>query len=54
MLLAKRISGFQALALFKEYDVDKYLVDHYDLLHTQGTGYVLDVIQRLVERRKRR
>lgn len=50
----KRIGGLQTLALFKEYDVDEYLLNHYDLLHTQGTGYVIDVIDRFIRRRKRR
>lgn len=51
---SKNIGGLQALALFKEYDIDEYLVKHYDLLHTQGTGYVIDEIDRLIRRRKRK
>ena len=51
---ARGLSGLQALALLKRYDVDDYLIDHYDLLHTQGTGYVLDEIDRLIQRRKRK
>ena len=51
---SKRMSGLEVLALFKEYGVDKYLFEHYDLLHTQGTGYVLDEIGRIIQRRKRR
>ena len=51
---ARGLSGLQALALLKRYDVDDYLIDHYDLLHTQGTGYVLDEIDRFIQRRKRR
>ena len=49
----KKIGGLQALAIFKEYDVDEFLLNHYDLLHTQGTGYVLDEIERFITRRKR-
>ncbi len=52
--ICKRISGLQALALFKEFDADEFLLMHYDLLHTQGTGYVIDEVQRLIERRKKR
>lgn len=52
--LSKRISGLQALALFKEYEADEFLLKHYDLLHTQGTGYVLDEIQKYIDRRKKR
>lgn len=52
--LSKGMSGLQALALFTEYEADKFLVEHYDLLHTQGTGYVLDEVQRFLDRRKKR
>ena len=52
--LAKGLSGLQAYALFKRFEVDDYLMDHYDLLHTQGTGYVMDEIDRFIQRRKRR
>ncbi|MBO4500417.1 MAG: DUF3791 domain-containing protein [Bacteroidaceae bacterium] len=31
---SKNIGGLQALALFKEYGVDDFLINHYDLLHT--------------------
>ena len=51
---AEGISGLQALALFKEYDVDEFLMGHYDLLHTQGTGYILDEINRFIQKRKRK
>lgn len=50
----KGIGGLQALALFKEKDVDEYLLKHYDLLHTQGTNYVIDEIDRFIQRRKRK
>lgn len=52
--LAKGMTGLQALALFKRYGADDYLMEHYDLLHTQGTGYVIDEIDRFIQRRKRR
>ncbi len=52
--ISKRIGGLQALAIFKEYGVDAFLFSHYDLLHTQGTGYVIDEIQRFINRRKKR
>lgn len=51
---AKGITGLQALALLKRYGVDGFLIDHFDLLHTQGTGYVIDEIDRFIQRRKRR
>ena len=51
--LSKGLGGLQAFALFKEYEVDEFLMGHYDLLHTQGTGYVMDEIDRYIRRRKR-
>lgn len=52
--LSKGISGLHALAIFKEYGADEFLLKHYDLLHTQGTGYVIDEVQRFIDRRKKR
>lgn len=52
--LTKGKTGLQVLALFKRYGVDNFLIDHYDLLHTQGTGYVIDKIDRFIQKRKRR
>ncbi len=52
--LAKGLTGLQALALFKRYRVNDFLIDHYDLFHTQGTGYVIDEVDRFIQRRKRR
>ncbi len=51
--LSNGMGGLQALALFKEYDVDEFLINNYDLLHTQGTGYVIDEINRFIQRRRR-
>lgn len=52
--LSKGMGGLQALALFKEYDADDFLFDNYDLLHTQGTGYVIDEIDRFIQKRRRK
>ena len=49
----KQISGMRAWVLFKETGADEYVIDNYDLLHTQGMDYVLDDIQRFINRRKR-
>ena len=51
--LSNGMGGLQALALFKEYDADEFLLNNYDLLHTQGTGYVIDEIDRFIQRRRR-
>ena len=52
--ISKRMGGLQAISVFKQYDVDAFLVENYDLLHTQGTGYVLDEIDGFINRRKRK
>jgi len=52
--ISKRMGGLQALALFKEYEADEFLLKHYDLLYTQGTGYVIDEVQRYIDRRKKK
>jgi hypothetical protein len=51
--IRKQISGMRAWVIFKESSADKYVIDNYDLLHTQGLDYVLDDIQRFINRRKR-
>ncbi|MBO7114244.1 MAG: DUF3791 domain-containing protein [Bacteroidaceae bacterium] len=49
----KQISGMRAWVLFKESGADEYVIDNYDLLHTQGMDYILDDIQRFINRRRR-
>lgn len=49
----KQISGIRAWVTFKESGVDDYIINNYDLLHTQGLEYVLNDIQRFINRRKR-
>jgi len=51
--IRKQISGMRAWVIFKESSADEYVIDNYDLLHTQGMDYVLDDIQRFINRRKR-
>ena len=51
--IRKQISGMRAWVIFKESSADEYVIDNYDLLHTQGLEYVLDDIQRFINRRKR-
>ena len=51
--IRKQISGMRAWVIFKESSADEYIIDNYDLLHTQGSEYVLDDIQRFIDRRKR-
>lgn len=51
--IRKQISGMRAWVIFKESGADEYVIDNYDLLHTQGLEYVLDDVQRFINRRKR-
>jgi len=51
--IRKQITGMRAWVKFKESSADEYVIDNYDLLHTQGLEYVLDDIQRFINRRKR-
>lgn len=51
--ISKRISGLSAWTVFKESGADEYIIENYDLLHTQGLEYLLDDIQRFINRRKR-
>lgn len=49
----KHLPGMRAWVLFKESSADEYIVNNYDLLHTQGLEYVLDDIQRFINRRNK-
>lgn len=51
--IERKISGMKAWVEFKESGVDDYLIDNYDMLHTQGTDYVLEDIHHLIARKKR-
>lgn len=51
--IQKQISGMLAWVLFKESGADDYVIDNYDLLHTQGLEYVLADIERVIKKRKR-
>lgn len=50
--IRNQISGMRAWVIFKESSADEYVIENYDLLHTQGLEYVLDDIQRYINRRK--
>lgn len=51
--LREHISGMRAWLLFKETGADDYIIDNYDLLHTQGIDYILDDIQHFINKRKK-
>ena len=48
----KNVTGKKALADFEDYDVFGFLAVGYDVLHTQGIGYIIDEINGYLESRK--
>lgn len=52
--IGKHISGLRAWVDFKEYGVDDYIINNYDLLHTQGTEFILEDIHQYIHRRGKR
>lgn len=50
--IRRGISGMQAWVCFKETGADDFVVNNFDLLHTQGMDYILDEIQRFIDKRR--
>ncbi|GAB3353425.1 hypothetical protein GCM10027566_13830 [Arachidicoccus ginsenosidivorans] len=46
-------SSEKVLELFNLYGVIDYLVEVYEMLHTQGEGYIMEEIDRFIENRKK-
>ncbi|MDR1408757.1 MAG: DUF3791 domain-containing protein [Oscillospiraceae bacterium] len=40
--MAKKMTGKQAIELFKKYGVSDYVMSHYEALHTTGWQYIVD------------
>ena len=51
--IRRGISGMQAWVCFKETGADDFVVNNFDLLHTQGMDYILDEIQRFINKRRK-
>lgn len=51
--IRERLTGIRTWVLFKESGADEYIINNYDLLHTQGMEYILDDIQMYINRRKK-
>ena len=51
--LLKKITSLQAYALFRRYGVDKYLINGFDVLHTQGEETILHDIELYINNRKK-
>ncbi|SOE47748.1 MULTISPECIES: DUF3791 domain-containing protein [unclassified Fibrobacter] len=46
-----KITGRDAIELFKKFGVMDYLVRHYDALHTTGFGYCVQDIDKFIANR---
>lgn len=49
---AFKSSGISTWGLFKETGADEYVLSNYDLLHTQGTEYLVEDLHRFITKRK--
>ncbi len=47
----KGLTGKEVYDLFEKYGVLKYLHDGYDMLHTQGDGWIMNDIDKFLELR---
>ena len=45
----RQITAIQALSLFRQTGVFQYLVEGYDVLHTQGREYIVADIQDFID-----
>lgn len=50
--VAKGISGSQAMTLLSEYGVLDYLTEHWEILHTQGSQWIIEDIDEFIRVRK--
>ena len=51
--MLKKMTSLQAYALFRRYGVDKYLINGFDMLHTQGEETILHDIELYINNRKK-
>ena len=49
---AKKLTGKQAIDLFKQYGVIDYVMSCYEALHTTGTNYIIEDIDLFIEARQ--
>ena len=50
--LRHQLSSAGVLALFLRFNVDRFLRDHFEVLHSQGTDYILHEIEVFIKRRR--
>ncbi|MGL4944281.1 MAG: DUF3791 domain-containing protein [Thermoguttaceae bacterium] len=44
----KNLNGLQALTIFETHDIFDFLEQSYEVLHTQGMGYILQEIEDII------
>ena len=49
---AKNLTGAEAMRLLDEYKVLDYLCEHYEILHTQSSQWILEDIDEFIRIRK--
>ncbi|MDR1731622.1 MAG: DUF3791 domain-containing protein [Synergistaceae bacterium] len=49
---AKHLNGRDVMDLFGKYDVLRYIDDHYGALHTTGSAYIVEDINRFIDARR--
>ena len=49
---AKKLTGKQAIELFKRYGIIDYIMSCYEALHTTGTNYIVEDIDLFIEARQ--
>ena len=45
-------SGSDVMALFVQYGVDQYLINNFDILHTQSSQWLMEEIDEYIKREK--
>ena len=48
----KGLSGYAAMELFSRYNVLDYLAEHFDVLHTQNSRWILEDIDEFIRTRQ--
>ena len=48
----KKLAQDEAMALFTAYDVLDYLMEHFEILHTQSRQWIIEDIEEFIKERK--
>jgi len=50
---AYKLNGKQVMQLFNQYEINEYILNCYNALHTTGPEYIIEDISGLIEKRKK-